>query len=144
MIIDLNEEFEGEGSEEISDKQVSNVKVESVDEKEEEVQKKDCDGSEKVCMDHDTIRLEIEKSLEVGSVVESLDQAYVLYYEYGRIIGFSVKKGQQNDFRRSSEVKMKVYLCPCEDVPGQKASELKVACFKKQMWRTKCSAKTTR
>lgn len=141
MIIDLNEEFKAEGSEEKSDKQLSNVKEEFVDEKHEEVQKKDCDASDKECMDPDSIRLEIEKSLEVGAVVESLDQAYVLYCEYGRMMGFSVKKGQQNYFRRSSEVKMKLFLCSCEGLPDNRASDSKVACYKKQMYRTNCRAR---
>lgn len=47
-----------------------------------------------------SIQEQIEQRLEIGSVVDSLDQAYLLYCEYGRCKGFSVRKGDQSYFHK--------------------------------------------
>lgn len=150
MTVDLNEEVPSigkVGKEEICEEFDVDRRGECIEDRQREVPI-DCDTGMKeefLVEDsnkfHNSIRLELEKSLEVGAVIESLDHAYILYCEYGRMMGFSVKKGQQNYFRRGEEVKMKLYLCSCEGMPDPKASQSKVACYKKQVWRTNCKAR---
>lgn len=60
---------------------------------------------------------EIEEKLEVGSVVESLEQAYILYYEYGRYMRFSLKRGSRDYFSHTNELNTKLYCCSCEGLP---------------------------
>lgn len=94
---------------------------------------------------------EIEEKLEVGSSLESLDQVYILYCEYGRRLGFSVKKGSQRYSSAkkgqnsheigSTDVNMKMYHCSCEGLPDNKRSRGRIAAYKKQVTRTNCRAR---
>lgn len=42
----------------------------------------------------------LEQLLSVGSVVDSVEIVYALYCDYGRLVGFSVKKGMQSYFTK--------------------------------------------
>lgn len=84
---------------------------------------------------------DIEQRLEVGSSLESIDQAYLLYCEYARCRGFSVRKGDQCYFHKTAEIRMKEYKCSCEGLTDEKRSQGMLAAYKKQMTRTNCKAK---
>lgn len=83
----------------------------------------------------------IEERLEIGSSLESLDQAYLLYCEYARCRGFSVRKGDQCYFHKTAEIRMKEYKCSCEGQTDEKRSQGILAAYKKQMTRTNSKAK---
>lgn len=87
------------------------------------------------------IQEQIEKRLEVGSIIDSLDHAYLLYCEYGRCKGFSVRKGDQSYFYKTSEIRMQEYECSCQGLTDDERSCGKVAAYKKQITRTDCKAK---
>lgn len=99
----------------------------------------------------DPIEKQIEKKLEVGSILETLDQVYVLYCEYARCIGFNVKKGTQSFFKDKncngkvsedeSLIRMKVYHCSCEGFPDKKRSINHIPKYKKQVLRSDCKAR---
>ncbi|KAH6797120.1 hypothetical protein C2S52_021674 [Perilla frutescens var. hirtella] len=55
-------------------------------------------------------------------------------------MGFSVKKGTQNYFNKTNEIRMKVYQCSCEGKPDNKRSVGKLADYKKMVTRTDCKA----
>ncbi|KAH6838048.1 hypothetical protein C2S53_019171 [Perilla frutescens var. hirtella] len=82
-----------------------------------------------------------EKRLSIGSIVKSVESAYLLYCEYARLVGFSMRKGPQNYFRKSSEVRMKSFLCHCEGKPDCKRSTDRIANYRKQQRRTGCLAR---
>ncbi|KAH6788466.1 hypothetical protein C2S51_003472 [Perilla frutescens var. frutescens] len=84
----------------------------------------------------------LENRLSPGSVIESMDSAYLLYSEYARLVGFSVRKGTQDYFRESSEIRMRSFLCHCEGEPDCKRSRDQLpSCKKQQQLKTGCQAR---
>ncbi|KAH6796930.1 hypothetical protein C2S52_021484 [Perilla frutescens var. hirtella] len=75
---------------------------------------------------------ELEAKLAPGSTLETLSVVFLLYCEYGRLVGFSVRKGMQEYFRQSTEVRMKLFVCHCEGQPDAKASKNGLAQYRKQ------------
>ncbi|XP_012836749.1 PREDICTED: protein FAR1-RELATED SEQUENCE 5-like [Erythranthe guttata] len=66
---------------------------------------------------------EFEHKLTVGQIVTSPENAYLLYCEYGRIKGFSVRKGKQEYFHDNSrELYMKEFECSCKGTKDEKRS----------------------
>lgn len=96
-------------------------------------------------------KIQLENKLEVGSVLESLDQVYVLYCEYDRSVGFSAKKGTQSYFRGvkgtahttedDSFINMMLYLSLCEGSSDKKCFIDEIPKFKRQVLRTNCKAR---
>ncbi|KAH6794924.1 hypothetical protein C2S52_005401 [Perilla frutescens var. hirtella] len=94
------------------------------------------------CLDGETdICRAFERSLEPSSLIEDIDEAYVLYCEYAHCKGFSVRKGCQKYFDNSSEMRMKVFNCSCEGQPDIKKSNSRLGVYKKQVTRTNCKAR---
>ncbi|XP_012851884.1 PREDICTED: protein FAR1-RELATED SEQUENCE 5-like [Erythranthe guttata] len=66
---------------------------------------------------------EFERKLSVGQQMKSLEDTYLLYCEYGRIEGFSVRKGKQDYFHdNSKELYMKEFECSCKRTKDEKRS----------------------
>lgn len=55
----------------------------------------------------------IENRLSPGSTLDRMDQAYLLYFEYGQLTGFNVKKGMQKYSLETHVVRVKEFLCSC-------------------------------
>ncbi|CAA0836552.1 Unknown protein [Striga hermonthica] len=55
----------------------------------------------------------LEAKLAVGALVNSIEDAYLLYCQYAHAKGFSVRKGDQRCFPRSSEIQLKIFGCSC-------------------------------
>lgn len=89
------------------------------------------------------IRIEVEKRLEVGSAFESLNlnQIYLLYCEYARCSGFSVRKGWQKCFPDSIDVRMKMYHCSCEGRSEAKLEVGRLSRCNKHTMRSNCNAR---
>ncbi|XP_057779700.1 protein FAR1-RELATED SEQUENCE 5-like [Salvia miltiorrhiza] len=100
----------------------------------------DCDTAAGACSVQVSRNL-VESMLNVGCYVDTLDEVHVLYREYGRLSGFSVRKGNQSYFLNSSSVRAKIYHCSCEGYPDNKCSIGKVPVCKKQSYRCNCKAK---
>ncbi|XP_057771218.1 protein FAR1-RELATED SEQUENCE 5-like [Salvia miltiorrhiza] len=83
----------------------------------------------------------VEGLLNVGCYVDTLDEVHVLYREYGRLTGFSVRKGRQCYFFNSTCVRAKIYYCSCEGFPDNKCSIGRVPVCKRQSYRCNCKAK---
>ncbi|KAH6785310.1 hypothetical protein C2S51_037765 [Perilla frutescens var. frutescens] len=84
---------------------------------------------------------ELEAKLAPGSTMINLSVVYMLYCEYGRLVGFSVRKGVQEYFSHSTEVRIKLFVCHCEGRPDGKASKDRLPQYKKQQRRTCCRAR---
>lgn len=66
---------------------------------------------------------EFEDRLAVGRIIISPEDAYLLYCEYGRVKGFSVRKGKQEYFHDNSrELYMKEFACSCKGIKDEKCS----------------------
>lgn len=83
---------------------------------------------------------EIERSLGVGSIFADQEQVYVLYCEYARCKGFSVRRGEQRYVGRSDEIRWKEFICSWAGLPDCKSSIGRASC-KKRVTRTDCKAK---
>ncbi|XP_057771117.1 protein FAR1-RELATED SEQUENCE 11-like [Salvia miltiorrhiza] len=83
----------------------------------------------------------VESLLNVGCYVDTLDEVHVLYREYGRLSGFSVRKGSQSYFLNSMTVRSKMYNCSCEGLPDNKCSIERVPVCKRQSYRCNCKVK---
>ncbi|XP_057808511.1 protein FAR1-RELATED SEQUENCE 5-like [Salvia miltiorrhiza] len=79
--------------------------------------------------------------IKVGRFVDTLDEVHVLYREYGRLKGFSVRKGTQSYFLHTKLVHVKFYHCSCEGSPDNKCSKDRVPVCKRQSYRCHCNAK---
>ncbi|KAH6779303.1 hypothetical protein C2S52_010540 [Perilla frutescens var. hirtella] len=97
------------------------------------------DHDDETCGD-DSLSMKLERRFRVGSTLESLDQVYLLYCEYGRCRGFSVRKGDQTYFLGTNELRMKEYVCSCEGQHDDKRSKGRLAVYKKQTTRCGCKA----
>ncbi|KAH6783470.1 hypothetical protein C2S52_008429 [Perilla frutescens var. hirtella] len=84
---------------------------------------------------------ELENRLEIGNIVDSVDQAYLLYCEYGRCRGFNVRKGDQYYFSGTNELRWKEFECSCEGRPDDKRSKGRVASYRKRITKSNCKAK---
>ncbi|KAH6787265.1 hypothetical protein C2S52_006817 [Perilla frutescens var. hirtella] len=89
----------------------------------------------------ETLVNEIERRLEVGSLVDNLDNVILLYCEYARCTGFSVRKSDQRYFGRTQDIRWKEFQCSCTGQPDCKSSTGKVATYQKQITRTNCKAR---
>ncbi|XP_057803695.1 protein FAR1-RELATED SEQUENCE 5-like [Salvia miltiorrhiza] len=79
--------------------------------------------------------------IKLGCCIDTLDEVHVLYREYGRLKGFSVRKGSQSYFLNTMFVRAKFYHCSCEGSPDNKCSNDKVPVCKRQSYRCNCKAK---
>ncbi|XP_012856914.1 PREDICTED: protein FAR1-RELATED SEQUENCE 5-like [Erythranthe guttata] len=86
---------------------------------------------------------EFEQKLQVGQKITSLEDAYLLYCEYGRIKGFSVRKGKQSYFHdNSNELYMKEFECSCKGTKDEKCSSNgKQSAYLKMETRFGCAAR---
>ncbi|XP_057806207.1 protein FAR1-RELATED SEQUENCE 5-like [Salvia miltiorrhiza] len=83
----------------------------------------------------------VEDLINVGCLVDTLDEVHVLYRKYARLTGFSVRKGSQGYFLNTYFVRAKLYHCSCEGSPDDKRSKGRVSVCKKQSYRGNCKAK---
>ncbi|KAH6806027.1 hypothetical protein C2S51_030858 [Perilla frutescens var. frutescens] len=81
---------------------------------------------------------EFEKKLAIGSIVDDADQAFLLYCEYGRCKGFSVRRGGQRYIKQSNDIRWKEFKCFCN---GLQVPKFIVPVYQKQVTRTNCQAK---
>lgn len=85
------------------------------------------DGSSEVHIDEaEKSILEFENNLSVGKSVEDIEQAYLLYCEYGRTKGFSARCGEQRYVGKSDLIRWKEYLCSSAGMPDNKSSSNRV------------------
>ncbi|XP_012855477.1 PREDICTED: protein FAR1-RELATED SEQUENCE 5-like [Erythranthe guttata] len=86
---------------------------------------------------------EFEQKLQVGQKITSLEDAYLLYCEYGRIKGFSVRKGKQSYFHdNSNELYMMEFECSCKGTKDEKCSSNgKQSAYLKMETRFGCAAR---
>ncbi|XP_073144614.1 protein FAR1-RELATED SEQUENCE 5-like [Henckelia pumila] len=84
---------------------------------------------------------QLESRLFVGQVVNSVEDAYLLYCNYAHAKGFSVKKGDQRYFPGTNELQAKEFECSCEGSKDEKRSNKKVSVYLKPTSRSKCKAK---
>lgn len=82
-----------------------------------------------------------ESMMVVGFSFSDLDEAYLCYCEYGRFMGFSVRKGDQKYASKTDEIRWKDYLCSWSGFPDLKRSDGRVADYRKAIKRSDCKAK---
>ncbi|KAL0367697.1 UNVERIFIED_CONTAM: protein FAR1-RELATED SEQUENCE 3 [Sesamum radiatum] len=85
--------------------------------------------------------MKLESRLAVGQVMKSVEDAYLLYCNYAHAKGFSVKKGDQRYFTRSSELQAKEFECSCEGVKDERRSTDRAPVSQNPLPRTKCKAR---
>ncbi|XP_073287473.1 protein FAR1-RELATED SEQUENCE 1-like, partial [Primulina huaijiensis] len=83
----------------------------------------------------------LKSKLEVGKIVNSLEEAYLLYCQYAHAKGFSVRKGEQRCFSHTDELQSKEFNCSCEGLKDEKRSSKKIPFYQKLLTRTNCKAK---
>ncbi|XP_057774837.1 protein FAR1-RELATED SEQUENCE 5-like [Salvia miltiorrhiza] len=83
----------------------------------------------------------VEDVINVGCYVDTLDEVHVLYREYGRLCGFSVRKESQCYFLNTAAVRAKIYHSSCHGSPDNKCSIGRVSVCKRQSYRSNCNAK---
>ncbi|KZV31556.1 hypothetical protein F511_07407 [Dorcoceras hygrometricum] len=71
----------------------------------------------------------LKSKLEVGSIVNNLEEAYLLYCQYAHAKGFSVRKGEQRCFSHSKEIQSKEFNCSCEGSKDEKRSSKKISVY---------------
>ncbi|KAK4433927.1 protein FAR1-RELATED SEQUENCE 5 [Sesamum alatum] len=84
---------------------------------------------------------ELERRLAVGQVMKSVEDAYLLYCNYAHAKGFSVKKGDQRYFTRSSELQAKEFECSCEGVKDERRCTDRAPVTQNPLPRSKCKAR---
>ncbi|XP_057779873.1 protein FAR1-RELATED SEQUENCE 5-like [Salvia miltiorrhiza] len=84
---------------------------------------------------------EVEAMIRVGCAIDTLDEVFVLYATYARMIGFSARVGSNGYFNDRKTVSSKAYHCSCEGHPDKKASTSRIAAFKKHSYRSNCKAR---
>ncbi|XP_073285274.1 protein FAR1-RELATED SEQUENCE 5-like [Primulina huaijiensis] len=83
----------------------------------------------------------LESKLEVGQVVNSVEDTYLLYCQYAHAKGFSVMKGDQRYFSQTNELQSKEFHCSCEGLKDEKCSSKRIPVYQKPVVRTQCKAK---
>ncbi|XP_073019263.1 protein FAR1-RELATED SEQUENCE 5-like [Primulina eburnea] len=83
----------------------------------------------------------LENKLAVGSIVNSVEEAYLLYCQYAHAKGFSVRKGDQRCFPKTNELQSKEFNCSCEGKKDEKCSSKRIPVYQKLITRTKCKAR---
>ncbi|XP_073017871.1 protein FAR1-RELATED SEQUENCE 5-like [Primulina eburnea] len=83
----------------------------------------------------------LESKLEVGTIVNSIEDAYLLYCQYAHDKGFSVRKGDQRCFARTNEIQSKEFICSCEGLKDERSSSKRIPVYQKPVIRTQCKAK---
>ncbi|XP_073024391.1 protein FAR1-RELATED SEQUENCE 5-like [Primulina eburnea] len=83
----------------------------------------------------------LESKLEVGQVVNSIEDAYLLYCQYAHAKRFSVRMGDQRYFSHANELQSKEFHCSCEGLKDEKCSNKKIPVYQKPVIRTQCKAK---
>ncbi|XP_075508180.1 protein FAR1-RELATED SEQUENCE 5-like [Primulina tabacum] len=83
----------------------------------------------------------LENKLAVGSIVNSVEEAYLLYCQYAHAKGFNVRKGDQRCFPKTNELQSKEFNCSCEGLKDEKCSSKRIPVYQKLITRTKCKAK---
>ncbi|XP_073053926.1 protein FAR1-RELATED SEQUENCE 5-like [Primulina eburnea] len=83
----------------------------------------------------------LENKLAVGSIVNSVEEAYLLYCQYAHAKGFSVRKGDQRCFPKTNELQSKEFNCSCEGMKDEKCSSKRIPVYQKLITRTKCKAR---
>ncbi|XP_073024387.1 protein FAR1-RELATED SEQUENCE 5-like [Primulina eburnea] len=83
----------------------------------------------------------LESKLEVGQVVNSVEDAYLLYCQYAHAKGFSTRKGDQRYFSHTNELQSKEFHCSCEGLKDEKCSSERIPIYQKPVIRTQCKAK---
>ncbi|XP_073067182.1 protein FAR1-RELATED SEQUENCE 5-like [Primulina eburnea] len=83
----------------------------------------------------------LESKLEVGQVVNSVEDAYLLYCQYMHAKGFSVRNSDQRYFSHTNELQSKEFHCSCEGLKDEKCSSKRIPVYQKPVIRTQCKAK---
>ncbi|XP_073026783.1 uncharacterized protein [Primulina eburnea] len=83
----------------------------------------------------------LKSKLLVGTVVNSVEDAYLLYCQYAHAKGFSVRKGDQRCFSHTNELQSKEIICSCEGSKDERNSSKKILVYQKLITRTNCKAK---
>ncbi|XP_073021702.1 protein FAR1-RELATED SEQUENCE 5-like [Primulina eburnea] len=83
----------------------------------------------------------LESKLLVGMVVNSVEDAYLLYCQYAHAKGLSARKGDQRCFSHTSELQSKEFNCSCEGSKDERSSSKKIVVYQKLITRTNCKAK---
>ncbi|XP_073153454.1 protein FAR1-RELATED SEQUENCE 5-like [Henckelia pumila] len=83
----------------------------------------------------------LESKLLVGTIVNSVEDAYLLYCQYAHAKGFSVRKGDQRCFAHTDELQSKEFICSCQGLKDEKSSIKKIPVYQKPVTRTKCKEK---
>ncbi|XP_057770906.1 protein FAR1-RELATED SEQUENCE 5-like [Salvia miltiorrhiza] len=85
---------------------------------------------------------EVEGKINVRCAIDTLDDVFVLYAAYARMIGFSARKGTQAYFKGTNKISCgKVFHCSCEGQLDNKSSKGCVAALKKHSYRSNCKAR---
>ncbi|XP_057770842.1 protein FAR1-RELATED SEQUENCE 5-like [Salvia miltiorrhiza] len=84
--------------------------------------------------------VELEAKLAPGCLVDGLDEAFLLYCDYAKHTGFSVRKGNQERFSKTKEVRMKTFVCSCRGLTPTTHIEGRLAVYKKHSSRCNCQA----
>ncbi|XP_073045332.1 protein FAR1-RELATED SEQUENCE 5-like [Primulina eburnea] len=83
----------------------------------------------------------LESKLLVGTAMNSVEDAYLLYCQYAHAKGFSVRKGDQRCFSHTNELQSKEYNCSCEGSKDERSSSQRILVYQKLITRTNCKAK---
>ncbi|XP_073133747.1 protein FAR1-RELATED SEQUENCE 5-like [Henckelia pumila] len=83
----------------------------------------------------------LESKLLVGTIMNDIEDDYLLYCQYAHAKGFSVRKGDQRCFSHTNELQSKEFNCSCEGSKDEKSSSKKIPVYQKLVTRTKCKAK---
>ncbi|XP_073309972.1 protein FAR1-RELATED SEQUENCE 5-like [Primulina huaijiensis] len=83
----------------------------------------------------------LKSKLEVGKIVNTLEEAYLLYCQYTHVKGFSVRNGEQRCFSHTDELQSKEFNCSCEGLKDEKRSSKKFPIYQKLLTRTNYKAK---
>lgn len=62
----------------------------------------------------------LKSELEVGNIVNILEEAYLLYCRYAHAKRFSVRKGEQQYISHNNELQSKEFNCSCEGLKDEK------------------------
>ncbi|XP_057770739.1 protein FAR1-RELATED SEQUENCE 5-like [Salvia miltiorrhiza] len=111
----------------------------------------DADTETKICESQDnpndgidsfeSLKKSFEMRLVVGTEIDILHAVHKLYCDYAAVMGFSVRKGNQEYFNPTDDVRMKMYHCSCAGTADNKSSKGRIAAYKKQSYRSNCDAK---
>ncbi|XP_057811887.1 protein FAR1-RELATED SEQUENCE 5-like [Salvia miltiorrhiza] len=124
-------------NEEVVNEEVVNEEEENVEDVESEFLD---DGEDVANEDVNSTSRELEDKLSPGCLVDGADEAFLLYCAYAKMTGFSVRRGNEEKFKRTKLLRMKTFVCSCRGSTPSSHIDGRLPVYKKQTTRSNCQA----